>query len=72
MMIMKSVWPTWVVGALFKGARCIHINHITFPSLRARNISLFKGRKHLLAVCQQINPQGFKEPHMLVEGKMYP
>jgi hypothetical protein len=25
-----SVWPTWNVGALFKGARCIHIDRAYF------------------------------------------
>jgi hypothetical protein len=38
----KPVWPTSDVGALFWGARCIHINcvcfHITPPSLRSRDI----------------------------------
>jgi hypothetical protein len=24
----KPVWPTWAVGALFRGARCIHINRV--------------------------------------------
>jgi hypothetical protein len=35
------VWPTWAVGTLFRGARCIHISrvyfHITSPSLRSRS-----------------------------------
>jgi hypothetical protein len=22
----EPVWPTWAVGACFRGARCIHIN----------------------------------------------
>ena len=26
----KPVWPTWAVGALFRGARCIHINRVCF------------------------------------------
>ena len=26
----KPVWPTWVVGALFRGAKRIHINRICF------------------------------------------
>ena len=26
----KPVWPTWAVGALFRGARHIHINHACF------------------------------------------
>ena len=33
------VWPTWAVGALLRGVRCIHINHVCFhtpPSLRSR------------------------------------
>ena len=24
----KLVWPTWALGALFRGARHIHINHV--------------------------------------------
>jgi hypothetical protein len=24
----KPVWPTWAVGALFRGVRCIHITHV--------------------------------------------
>jgi hypothetical protein len=26
----KLVWPTWPVGALFRGAKCIQINRIWF------------------------------------------
>jgi hypothetical protein len=26
----KPVGPTWAVGALFKGARCVHINRVCF------------------------------------------
>jgi hypothetical protein len=24
----EPVWPTWAVGTLFRGARCIHIDHV--------------------------------------------
>jgi hypothetical protein len=45
--------PAWAVGAVFRGARCIHINHVCIdirfhinpPSLRSQDI-LFKGKKH--------------------------
>jgi hypothetical protein len=29
----KPVWPTWAVGALFRGMRHIHINHSCFNLL---------------------------------------
>jgi hypothetical protein len=58
----KLIRPTWAVGALFRGARRIHINlvciHITFPSLRGQDIFV-KGRKHPVG-CQQI-PQGVEK-----------
>jgi hypothetical protein len=68
----KPVWPTWAVGALFRGARCVHISrvcfHISIPSFTSRDI-LVKGRTHPV-VCRQI-PEGVKEHHVLVEGRMY-
>jgi len=47
MMMMRGLFgPSWAVGALFRGARCIHINriceivffHIISLSLRSRDI----------------------------------
>ena len=26
----KAVWPSWAVGALFRGARRLHINRVCF------------------------------------------
>jgi hypothetical protein len=26
----KSVWPTWAVGALFRGVRRVLINHVSY------------------------------------------
>jgi hypothetical protein len=43
----ESLWPTWAVGALFRGARRIDIScvyfHITRPSLRSRDILVRAG-----------------------------
>jgi hypothetical protein len=44
----KLVWPAWAAGALFRGARRIHINRVYFHTpmaLRSRDI-LVKDRKH--------------------------
>ena len=29
----KLIWPTWAVGALFRGARRIHFNRVCFTKL---------------------------------------
>jgi hypothetical protein len=70
---------TRAVGALFRGARCIHINRvcenvcfpITSPSLRSRDI-LVKGRKHPVVLFVNEFLKGVKEHRILVEGRMYP
>jgi hypothetical protein len=53
----ELVWPTWVAGALFRGARCIHINcvcfHTTSPSLRSRDF-LVKGRNPQTPRCSML------------------
>jgi hypothetical protein len=63
----KPVWPTWAVGALFRGARRIHINrecfHITPPSLRSQDIIILSyGGYHTRALAgeqqQQQQQQG--------------
>jgi hypothetical protein len=52
----KPVWPTWAVGALFRGARRIHLNRVSFhiipPSLRNREI-LGKGRNIIYIPAQE-------------------
>jgi hypothetical protein len=47
MLIRIPVKPTWAVGALFRGARCIHIIRVCFHiplSLRSQSI-LDKGNR---------------------------
>ena len=33
---IKPVWPTWAVGALFRGARRYHINRVCFHIITPR------------------------------------
>jgi hypothetical protein len=36
----KPVWPTWAMGALFRGVRCIHIDHV------CENILIYNSLSH--------------------------
>jgi hypothetical protein len=44
----KTFWPTWAVGAFFRGVRCIHVNHVRFHqplSLRSQDIFVKGGKQ---------------------------
>jgi hypothetical protein len=61
----EPVWPTWAVGALFRGVRCIHINHVCFHiplSLRSWNI-LVMGRKQRFYQ-QHLDTSGWSLQHL--------
>jgi hypothetical protein len=67
----KPVWPTWAVGALFRGARRTHIDrvcfHIILLSVRSKAI-LVMGKKAPVA-CGHIPPSD-KEHYFFVKGRM--